>query len=877
MPPRPFPHLPLPLRFRGSALIHGGGKQARQTEANRSNFAGHAAMLRGSAAAASESWRQQQAVRQLSASPVALGGMPVLLRVDPNLDLDVLREKFDFEIVSEQEDGFVIVASEDIQLTALLDMIDAFSTDTRGSATVASIHQLFDDPSQDERLKRILSDTLYATWPTIADDQAYVCDLGVGCLGAREIPDYPKRRTRDTDSDWARKVADWSGVRAHAYQAWDEIKFQREEQIVRLISVYGGRIINVIDGAPVDSVRLPDSFTVRVEVSGRGLRDLVLNSPYLFEVVESEEVELPQSAEQVDVQPDDQAVPVPPPADAPTVCVIDSGVQEEHRLLSPAIERGASHCFLPGSPADRVSDYVQPGGHGTRVAGAILYGEDVPRSGQPILELWVQNARVLDDRCSMPSELFPPAAIRAVVERYNAGTKPTRIFNQSINSKGPCRTRHMSAWAAEIDVLSEQRDILVVQSAGNLYTSAPLPQPGVRELLAAGREYPAYLDEPVCRVANPAQSLQALTVGSVAYGAFDDEGWRSFAAEQGHPSAFSRSGFGMWGVIKPEVVEFGGDYLRTAGSSASVGTPTHARDCYPDLVRSTMYPAGPATDRDEVGTSFAAPKVTRIAAKLQQALPEGSCLLYRALVVQSARWPEWARTAPASEQFSILRRIGYGIPDIGRASTNTDHRTTLIASADPQAPEQDLRIRAGECHMFQVPIPEGMRRPGTDYDILIEVTLSYVAQPRRTRRNLRRYLSTWVDWKSSKLREPIERFRVRAMKDQNEERDLANGTPIPWMLDTKSGCGVVRGVKRSAGTVQKDWAIVKSNQLPDDFCVAIVGHKGWSRDPDSSARYALAVSFEVIGQEVPIYEDVRVAVERLRVEIEAETEVDAAS
>ena len=87
----------------------------------------------------------------------------------------------------------------------------------------------------------------------------------------------------------------------------------------------------------------------------------------------------------------------------------------------------------------------------------------------------------------------------------------------------------------------------------------------------------------------------------------------------------------------------------------------------------------------------------------------------------------------------------------------------------------------------------------------------------------------------------------------------------------------MRGVKRSAGTVQKDWAIVKSNQLPDDFCVAIVGHKGWSRDPDSSARYALAVSFEVIGQEVPIYEDVRVAVERLRVEIEAETEVDAAS
>ncbi len=572
-----------------------------------------------------------------------------------------------------------------------------------------------------------------------------------------------------------------------------------------------------------------------------------------------------------------RAVPLPPPADAAAVCVIDSGIQEEHRLLAPALDRDTSHCFLPDTPPDRVADYVRPGGHGTRVAGAVLYGEEVPRSGQPALDLWVQNARVLDDNCSMPVELFPPAAIRAVVQHYNGGPRRTRIFNHSINATGPCRTRHMSAWAAEIDALSEQRDILVVQSAGNLYATASAPQCGVQEHLAAGREYPAYRDEPACRVANPAQSLQALTVGSVAYGAFEDAGWRSVASEHTHPSAFSRSGFGMWGVIKPEVVEFGGDNLRTAGTPATVGTPAHARDCYPDLVRSTMYPPGPAADRDEVGTSFAAPKVARIAAKLQEVLPAENCLLYRALVVQSARWPEWARTAPAAEQLGVLRRIGYGLPDIGRATTNTDHRTTLVASGDPQAPDQDLRIKAGECHMFQVPIPEAMRRPGTEYDILIEVTLSYVAQPRRTRRNLRRYLSTWVDWKSSKLREPIERFRLRAMKDQDEEEDLAQGTPIPWMLDANPNWGTIRGVKRSAGTVQKDWAVVKSNQLPDDFCIAVVGHKGWSRDPDSSARYALAVSFEVVGREVPIYEEVRVVVERLRAEIEAESEVEAAS
>ena len=872
---RPFAHLPLPLRYRGDALIRGGGGQAAQTRSNRTNFSAHAGSLRGSAASATGAWQQRLSDRQREGLPAAPKGMPVLLQVDTNLDLDALREKFGFEIVSEQEDGFVIVASEDIQLGELVAMINAYSTDTFGSATVASIHRLLDDPSQDERLRRLLSDVLYLAWPTIRDDQVYICDLGIGGLGAAEIPDYPNRGKRDTDADWARKEADWSRLRSEAYQAWDEIKVLREDEISQLVSFYGGRIINIIDGATVDAVRLPDSFTVRVELSGKGLRDVVLTYSYLFEVVEPEHIELPQRVADAAAQPDLDVTLRPPPADAPAVCVIDSGIQEEHRLLAPAIDHDASRCFLPGTPPDRVADYVRPSGHGTRVAGAVVYGESVTATGQPTAECWVQNARVLDDSCSMPVELFPPAALRAVVSYYNIGLRPTRIFNHSINSRHPCRTRHMSAWAAEIDSLSEQRDILIVQSAGNLFPTAAAPLCGVQEHLAAGRAYPAYLDEAACRIANPAQSLQALTVGSVAYGAFEDAGWRSLASEAGHPSAFSRSGFGIWGVIKPEVVEYGGDNLRTAGSPASVGTPAHAKACYPELVRSTLYPPGPAADRDEVGTSYAAPKVARIVARIQSVLPDENCLLYRALIVQSARWPEWSRNATAAERLGVLRRLGYGVPDMDRATTNTEFRTTLVTSKDPKAPGEDLRIRAGECHLFQVPIPEAMRRPGAESDILIEVTLSYAAQPRRTRRNLRRYLSTWVDWKSSKLREPIERFRLRAMKDQEDDEDLAHGTPIPWMLDLNPTRGQVKGVKRSAGTVQKDWAVVKSNQLPDDFCIAVVGHKGWSRDPDSSARYALAVSFEALGRDIPVYEEVRVAVERLQTEIEAEAEVEA--
>ena len=271
-------------------------------------------------------------------------------------------------------------------------------------------------------------------------------------------------------------------------------------------------------------------------------------------------------------------------------------------------------------------------------------------------------------------------------------------------------------------------------------------------------------------MANPGQSLQALTVGSVAYGSLQAGDWRTFAPEAGHPSAFSRSGLGIWNVIKPEIVEYGGDNVRTRNVPPDVQAGGRIAAACPELVRSTMFPPGPPFDRDETGTSFAAPKVARIAAQLQRLFPDEPALLYRALIVQSARWPAWAealsgnpppsrlptpiqarRAQLLNQVAQIIRCIGYGIPDETRATVNTDHRTTFITTGETP-------IHARECHIYQVPIPPQLRGQADEFDIRIEVTLSYVAQPRRTRRNLRRYLSTWVDWKSSKLGEGTRRF-----------------------------------------------------------------------------------------------------------------------
>lgn len=882
-----FEYLPLIRTFKGPAKLGRPPMPSPQSFANRNARQAHSLALDTAAQAFSENWQTRKAQRQAAgqALPDIPSGVPILLQVDPNLDLDVLREKFAFEIVAEQEKGYVIVASKDIQIAPFRAMLQGFAGTVRGSAMIAQVHKLFDDPNQTDRLGRILSEHLMNTWGNIDDDQLYVVDIGIACAGTQEIPTRPSRGKRATDADWAAKEFAWSEARASAYNEWDDIKIERETAIQKFADFYHAEILHLVDSSDFDAGVLADSFTIRLKISGKGLRDFVLNYPYVFEVVEPEDIVLPQNLGQPGIQAQPAVTPIAPDADAPAVCVIDSGIQEGHLLLQPAIDQTSSHCFLPGKAATDVGDYVAGGGHGTRVAGAVLYGEEVAKAGAPELPFWIQNARVLDDNNRMPEEVFPAEAMRTAVERYHFGPRTTRIFNHSINAYGYCRLRYMSSWAAEIDALSYEHDVLIIQSAGNIRPTGPMPYPGVKDHLDAGRTYPGYLYESAARVANPGQSLQALTVGSIAYDAFEGSNWRSFATEPDFPSAFSRSGPGIWNVIKPEVVEYGGDFIRTNNQPIDVQGGGGIPAACPELVRSTMFPPGPASDRDATGTSFATPKVARIVAQLQRLLPDEPTLLYRALLVQSAQWPAWAEgvlsqlRAPNGQQTQatrqqllddasqIIRCIGFGIPDETRATVNTDHRTTFITSSETP-------IHAGECHIYQVPIPAALRQQADEYDIRIDVTLSYVAQPRRTRRNLRRYLSTWVDWVTSKLGEGINDFRVRAMKDEENEGEPLPGSTLPWTLQDSSTTGLIRNTRRNSGTVQKDWAIVKSNALPDHFCIAVRGHQGWSRDPDTTARYALAVTFEIVGQEISIYDPLRTAVIELQTQIETEVEVE---
>jgi hypothetical protein len=348
---------------------------------------------------------------------------------------------------------------------------------------------------------------------------------------------------------------------------------------------------------------------------------------------------------------------------------------------------------------------------------------------------------------------------------------------------------------------------------------------------------------------------------------FEDEDRVSLAFEQG-PSSFSRTGFGLWDSIKPEVVEFGGDDVVSKSGAPSLTAPP---EVCPELVRST-FGGGPAYGRDVIGTSFAAPMVTHIAGQIAHLFPDRSTQLYRALIVNSARWPAWADTKPVPQRLKFVRSIGYGVPSVERATENAVNRVTLIT-------ESEFVIHAKEGFVFGVPIPEELRRPGEEFDVRIDLTLSYVAEPRRTRKGRRGYLGVWLDWKASKRQEDFDTFQARALKVSDTEDETGAGGTInfPWTLgNAREKDGATEGLSRKHGTVQKDWAIVKSFELPNIFGIIVRGHEGWARrNPEATAKFSLVVSFEAIGTDLPVYEAIRQAISVEDAEIESGAKIEA--
>lgn len=833
-----FAHLPLPLVLAGTPKLRGRREPDTRTFQNRANRVNHGGYIKRQAAQLSRFWKERQEERIREHLPEIKTGIPILLEIDPNSDISFLKG-LGFEVISELENGYVIVSNGDEDFAVLNRKTEDFINEvSRNCNTPARVYAFHEDQS---RFNKIFGKNLSNIWDTIDENQNYEVDVSISCSGnIFELEQPPEKQDGISDEEYenSTRFKNWRKKYHEAYEKWDDLKSERECQFSNIVDHYNGEFLgSFVEGKPV-YLEFCDSFSVRVRISGRGLRDLVYNFSPIFEIEYIGDLCIGRSIEPngADVYPD--LTILPPDEDSPIIAVIDSGIQEEHKYIEPAIISEDSKCYVRGGTS--VSDEVRNGGHGTRVAGAILYPSNVPTAGTYKLPCFIRNARVLDENNehSVQTSIFPPLVIKTIVDEFSKkASRKSKIFNHSIAEISACEIKHMSPWASEIDLQIYENDILFIQAAGNIYDNT------IKDYYNEGICYPKYLFDERSRIANPAQSMHALTVGSICCADYETED-EVCIGKTNEPSAFSRSGAGIWNSIKPDVVEYGGTWVKNK-NGAEVRLTTPAEVC-PELIRTS--PEGAAYSKDAIGTSFSTPKVTYIASEIQKLYPNAPSMLYRALVAQSARWPISINDKFISVQ-DIVRHVGYGLPNILRATQNDDYRVTLIT-------EETLFLKEGQAHIFKIPIPEELSAIGEDYDVRIDVTLSYAAKPRNTRRTISRYLSTWLDWRCSKVGESINAFAKRILETGAAVDDDGN---FNWVIGEQSNHGQAKDFSRSYSTLQKDWTIVKSNQLTDTFCIAVRGHKGW--DANIPAKYSIAVSFEAINQDIEIYERIRNLVE----------------
>ncbi|MEH2002469.1 MAG: S8 family peptidase [Nostoc sp.] len=338
---------------------------------------------------------------------------------------------------------------------------------------------------------------------------------------------------------------------------------------------------------------------------------------------------------------------VPPPEDNCGILVIDSGVQRGHPLIAPVLGEAevfpdAKRQFIKGGPDD-------VHGHGTSVAGIAIYGNVEnciqQRSFDPTA--WLFSARVTDENNKYDEDLLIETqfdeVIRAFVEQY----PNCKVINISLGNADQIYRDGLKQFrlAAKIDEIAYQyqhKNIVFVISAGNAFYEEAESNEQLRT------DYPNYLLNKSARIIDPATSAIALTVGSLSFGRGSitepsDVRRQAIANLSGYPSPFTRTGFGVDGMIKPDVVDFGGDLVLDLSYRESLGLPKV--NVLPDSVAGVSVLTLSKDFNSSLfhicsGTSFAAPRVANLAAQLFTKYPDASSNLIRALIVNSAVLPK---------------------------------------------------------------------------------------------------------------------------------------------------------------------------------------------------------------------------------------------
>ncbi len=433
-----------------------------------------------------------------------------------------------------------------------------------------------------------------------------------------------------------------------------------------------------------------------------------------------------------------------PPDQAPGIVVLDSGLAAGHPVLAPAV--GDSQSFVAGaSPADQH-------GHGTFVAGIALY-DDVAaclqnRRFEPKLRLF--SGRILNDQSAADPLLIENQVGQAV--RYFREEYGCRVFNLSYGDLNkPYQGRHVSGLAVTLDALSRELDVLFVVPTGNFKGDEEGPSDW-------RGEYPCYLSAPGATLIDPAPALNALTVGSLARNELNPR-WPGDPAYQpvartDQPSPFTRHGPSVNDAIKPDLVDYGGNWMIDARTDGGLAA---GRQGLGELSTNSSF-ATQNPFREDSGTSFSAPRVAHAAARILGEIPEVGVDLCRALLVAHASTPQACRDLLADDG-TIRNVTGYGLVDRSALYRSVEDCVTLWARES---------IEDRRHHFYEIPVPDEFWQGGRR-NREITVSLAYRPPVRTTRIDYRAAGISFKLVQAESLNAVARRFNAAVARDSVED------------------------------------------------------------------------------------------------------------
>lgn len=533
------------------------------------------------------------------------------------------------------------------------------------------------------------------------------------------------------------------------------------------------------------------------------------------------------------------------------LCILDTGVVNEHPLLSPLFPENSVHKARP-----YMSSTTDTNGHGTQMAGVAGYfdlGQSLGTQETIRIHHSLESVKLLGSQINEP-ELYGDYTKQAISTVEIAAPDKSRIVCLAVTAESTAVNDdgRASSWSAALDAISYGDDTtkrLILVSAGNVV---------IAEIEAAKYPNSCILH----RVEDPAQSWNAITVGAytekISIESPYHQGYSPIASV-GALSPFSATSR-MWGAkwpIKPEIL--------CEGGNAAINDQGSVDTCDSLCVLTTHHRPFERLFSTTNATSSAVAKASWMAAEIASKYPEYWPETIRALLVLSASWSNQMMRAFCPDTKikrdvqTLLRTCGYGIADFDKAIHCSENAVNMIIQGELQPFEQ----RGGYCgfgqmHLHELPWPTDYLLNLREVSVKLKVVLSYFIEPGPGENGFNdkyRYPSCGLRFDVNTAGESREKFErrinVKMLEDQdNEDLETSKNDTRRWIIGEKG---------RSTGSLHCDIWMSTGAELCESNYIAVYPTSGWWRTRqhlkrcDSKIRYSLVVSLSTPKIDVQLY------------------------